>query len=44
MVRAGSSVSQVGAGPLAPFTYELRLMLEGSGYRPLNRHRPLARA
>ena len=34
MVRAGSSVSQVGAGPLAPFTHELRLMLEGSGYRP----------
>ena len=34
MVRAGSSVSQVGAGPLAPFTQELRLVLEGSGYRP----------
>jgi len=35
MVRAGSSVSQVGAGPLAPFTHDLRLMLEGFGYRPV---------
>lgn len=34
MSRAGSSVSQGGAGPLAPFTDDLRLMLEGSGYRP----------
>ena len=35
MSRAGSGVSQGGAGPLAPFTDDLRLMLEGSGYRPL---------
>lgn len=34
MSRTGSSVSQVGAGPLAPFTDDLRFMLEGSGYRP----------
>ncbi len=34
MSCAGSSVSRGGAGPLAPFTDDLRLMLEGSGYRP----------
>ena len=35
MSGAGSSVSQGGSGPLAPFTDDLRLMLEGSGCRPL---------
>lgn len=34
MARARSSVCRGVAGPLAPFTDDLRLMLEGSGYRP----------
>lgn len=35
MSGAECSVSTGGSGPLAPFTDDLRLLLEGSGYRPI---------